>query len=111
MTSIRQKSVFLLILALAAGLQIWAVAIPTDENTNEENIITRALHMGRDRLSYSNYDYPPLMSFLLFTTYAGRYLAGRGAGAVESPDQFANEYFADPLSFFIQGRAGSSQRS
>jgi 4-amino-4-deoxy-L-arabinose transferase-like glycosyltransferase len=93
---------FLFLVALA--LRVWPLDFPSDLHPDEENVVARSLRMGRDGLNPGDSYYPPVFLYILFFSYLVRYGVARILGHIDSPAHFAEQFFVDPLSFFVQAR-------
>jgi len=93
-----------LVLFLAIALRVWPLSFPVDLSPDEDNVVTRALRMGRDGLNPGFFKYPPLFLYIIFSGFVIRYGAERALDLSSSPQAFADRFFADPVSFFAQAR-------
>jgi 4-amino-4-deoxy-L-arabinose transferase-like glycosyltransferase len=95
-----------LLLALGLGLllRLWNIDYPVWKQPDEQNIVDRALLLGRSGLNPGWFAYPSLFLYVLFAADGAFYAGGRLLGIFASPEQFAAFYFSHPLVFHLIAR-------
>lgn len=97
-----------LILPAAFALRIWGIdfGLPnTAVRPDETTLVHRALAMGSGDLNPHFFRYPSLHFYVLALVYGMYYLAGTVTGRFDGTADFQYEYFTDPSTIFIIGRA------
>ncbi len=102
--TLRARRWLLLILLLAVVLRLWNIDYPAWKYTDEQNVIDRALLLGRHGLNPGWFVYPSLFLYILFALDGMFYALGNLLGLFSSPETFAAFYFAHPVALHIVGR-------
>jgi 4-amino-4-deoxy-L-arabinose transferase-like glycosyltransferase len=94
------------IVALAAGLRVWAITygLPAIFNPDEIPILSRALAFAKGDLNPHNFLYPTLYFYELFAWEGLAFVAGHLAGIYRSVADFQNAFFVDPSRLVLVGR-------
>ena len=99
-----------LILLAAFGLRLWGIGFGLPElfHPDEPAYVLQALAVGLgipDGLTFAN---PPLFKYLLLGEYAAIYAWLNLAGATHSPQEFIDQFRADPSRLYLAARVTSA---
>lgn len=91
----------------AAALRMGAIdyGLPAVYNPDEVAIMSRALAFAKGDLNPHNFLYPTFFFYALFAWLGLYFVIARASGQVASLAQFQQQFFLDPSSVFIAGRA------
>lgn len=109
-TSVSPRRVFWAMVgvcALGAALRFWAIdyGLPGLYHPDETPILNRALTFAKGDPNPHNFLYPTLHLYLLFAWEGLFFVAGWATGLFESLQAFQAQFFVDPSSHFVAGRA------
>src|SRR5438105_4081332 len=88
------------------GLRVWGIGfgLPDLYHPDEPAYVLQALAVARglpDGLTFAN---PPLYKYLLLVEYTATYAAQRLVGTTHSPQEFVDQFRADPSALYLLAR-------
>lgn len=103
----RAALVLLAIVAVGTALRISGLAfgLPAVYNPDEVSIMSRALAFATGDLNPHNFLYPTLYFYVLFGWIGGWFVLGRLLGVFQSLGAFQQQFFTDPSTIYLAGRA------
>ena len=79
--------------------------LPAIYNPDEIAIMSRALAFAKGDLNPHNFLYPTFFFYALFAWIGGYFVLARVTGQVASLNAFQQQFFLDPSSIYLAGRA------
>ncbi len=107
---LRELIVVGLLFILALALRVWGITfgLPYLYHPDEPAFVLQALAIGRGLPNGVTFANPPLDKYLLLIEYAATYAVGRVNHIYASPQDFVNQFRADPTRLYLIARVTSA---
>jgi hypothetical protein len=98
------------VFCVALGLRVWGVGfgLPRLYHPDEPAYVLQALAVGRGLPNGLTFANPPLFKYLLLAEYAVDYGLQRVTGGVRGPQEFIDQFRADPSRLYLLARLTSA---
>src|SRR5919199_2744180 len=110
LASSRHRIWLALLFAFALALRLWGIAygLPYPYHFDEPQYVLQALAIARGLPNGLTFANPPLYKYVLLAEYVVTYGVGRILGAFASPQDFVNQFRADPSLLYLIARVTSA---